>query len=67
MQEKLNKAETRFTQGSMDKIFRKRGKRKSLAKYTLVFSKHNSPKTVMSMLRKAKPSTNYHKKKETNH
>jgi len=44
MQKKLNKAETRFTQGSMDKILRKRSKRKSLTKQTSVFSKHNPPK-----------------------
>jgi len=63
MQKKLNKAETRFTQSSMDKIFRKRGKRKSLVEYALAFSRHNPPKTVTSMLRKAKPSTNYHRRK----
>ena len=45
MQKKLNKTETRFTQNPMDKILRKRSKRKSLTKHTPVFSKHNPPKT----------------------
>jgi hypothetical protein len=59
MQKKLNKTETRLTQGSMDKILRKRRERKSIAKYTPVFSKQNPPKTVMNMPRKAKAfSTN---------
>jgi len=49
MQKKLNKAETRLTQGSMDKILRKRRERKGIAEYTPVFSKQKPQKTVMSM------------------
>lgn len=45
MQKKLNKAETRFTQGSMDKIFWKRRERKGIVEHAPVFSKHNQPKT----------------------
>jgi len=50
MQKKLNKAETRFAQGSMDKIFWKRRERKGIIEYTPAFSKHNPPETVMNML-----------------
>lgn len=45
MQKKLNKAETRFTQGSMDKIFWKRRERKGIVEHAPVFSKDNQPKT----------------------
>ena len=56
MQKKLNKTETRFTQGSMDKIFWKRRERKGIVEHAHVFSKHNPPKTVMNMMRKTKHS-----------
>jgi len=59
MQKKLNKAETRFTQGSMDKIFWKRRERKGIAKYAPVFSKHNQPKNSYEYAAKNKAfSTN---------
>jgi hypothetical protein len=65
MQKKLNKTETRLTQSPMDKILRKRSKRKSLTKHTPIFSKHNTPKQSQ-YTEKNKASTKHQKKKDIN-